>query len=460
MQNGLEYRVSLAFKPKFLYDRLSLFFFISVGGGIVYQALRPYARELFYGDTQRVLIDSLEIKSKEDARKLEPFANPDNPTQRVVFVSPSQRGKDQWNRSHFRIIERKIQSIPTLAKTDELERRKWLNESAEHQLAKALLRQDLQSKIEHEIPLTWHYKDPRVSSFPFSGDLLRQAATVETEYVVHTPHGNEYRLDLAVLSKPVGKYGRRIVLAGIEIEKAHSFDFRKRMLCQSLGFPLISVDITELSLEKLTPAWAQEVLSKVNTRLGSGDLVDRRSTYVYLHDMLFPLFVQLPESFFVSEKYNKHQFIFFTESVKLGQLIGRCEAIGGVHGFHSRAHGTKQIIACSKIVGSTPSAMTQVQNAGAIVGNDWSNYNASIFGRITLLRSQQSDKPDTLYLLHLHLTQELLSHSDLLVGYLYRNQLSNDEPDNPLWIHRKYNPNSNEPIETVILPKRLLSPLG
>ena len=170
-------------------------------------ALRPYARELYYGDTQRVLIDSLEIKSKEDARKLEPFANPDNPAQRVVFVSPSQRGKDQWNRSHFRVIERKIEPMPTLARADEIERRKWLNESAEHQLAKELLQHDLQSKIEHEIPLTWHYKDPRVSSFPFSGDLLRQAATVEIEYVVHTPHGNEYRLDLAILSKPVGKHG-------------------------------------------------------------------------------------------------------------------------------------------------------------------------------------------------------------------------------------------------------------
>ena len=121
-------------------------------------ALRPYARELFYGDTQRVLIDSLEITSKEDARKLEPFANPDNPTQRVVFVSPSQRGKDQWNRSHFRIVERKIESLQTLAKSDELERRVWVNESAEHSLAKELLQTELQHKIDIGIPLTWHYK--------------------------------------------------------------------------------------------------------------------------------------------------------------------------------------------------------------------------------------------------------------------------------------------------------------
>ena len=418
-------------------------------------ALRPYARELFYGDTQRVLIDSLEITSKEDARKLEPFANPDNPTQRVVFVSPSQRGKDQWNRSHFRIVERKIESLQTLAKSDELERRVWVNESAEHSLAKELLQTELQHKIDIGIPLTWHYKDPRVSSFPFSGDLLRQAATVETEYVVQTAHGNEYRLDLAILSKPVGKHGRRIVLAGIEIEKEHSFDFRKRMLCQSLGFPLISVDITELSLDQLTPLWAQEVLSKVNTRLGTGELVDRRSTYVYLHDMLLPLFVQLPEAFFLSDKYNKHQFILFAESIKLGQLVGRCEAIGGIHGFHSRATGSKQTIACSKIVGSNPAAMTQVQNAGAIAGKDWRTYNHSMFGRITLLRPQKSDQPDTLYLLHLHLIQELLTHNDVLVGYVYKNQAENEYPDNPIWIDRVYNGPRAEKSEWLILPKRL-----
>jgi hypothetical protein len=52
-----------------------------------------------------------------------------------------------------------------------------------------------------------------------------------------------------------------MVLGGVEIELGHAFDGRKALIGKSLGFPLISIDITEMTLDELTPEWAQQVLT-------------------------------------------------------------------------------------------------------------------------------------------------------------------------------------------------------
>ena len=65
---------------------------------------------------------------------------------------------------------------------------------------------------------------------------------------------------------------------------------RKALIGKSLGFPLISIDITEMMLDELTPEWAQRVLTTTTRSHEQG----RRQTYIYLHDLLYHLYAQLP----------------------------------------------------------------------------------------------------------------------------------------------------------------------
>jgi hypothetical protein len=50
-----------------------------------------------------------------------------------------------------------------------------------------------------------------------------------------------------VLGPPV--QAEPMVLGGVEIELGHAFDGRKALIGKSLGFPLISIDITEMTLQ-------------------------------------------------------------------------------------------------------------------------------------------------------------------------------------------------------------------
>lgn len=60
-----------------------------------------------------------------------------------------------------------------------------------------------------------------------------------------------------------------MVLGGVEIELGHAFDGRKALIGKSLGFPLISIDITEMTLDELTPEWAQQVADGCSSDTGS-----------------------------------------------------------------------------------------------------------------------------------------------------------------------------------------------
>lgn len=62
---------------------------------------------------------------------------------------------------------------------------------------------------------------------------------------------------------------------GVEIELGYAFDGRRALIGKSLGFPLISIDITKMTLAELTPEWAQRVLTEqprvaMNKDVGKG----------------------------------------------------------------------------------------------------------------------------------------------------------------------------------------------
>ena len=100
-----------------------------------------------------------------------------------------------------------------------------------------------------------------------------------------------------------------------------------------------------------------------------------------------------------------------------------------------------------------------LMTAGQIVGSDWDKFNAHQFLRITLKRP---DSPDSLaiHLLHLTIVRLLLSQTNALVGYQYRNGESNAHPEQDLWIFQRGIKDRETFEEYRVLPKRLAEPIS
>ena len=116
--------------------------------------------------------------------------------------------------------------------------------------------------------MPWSFADPDATDFYLSGNLLLGAEAVSTELRVRTAFGSTYRLDVGIVSAHIGK--RPLLLGGIEIERDHAFDGRKALISKSQAFPLISIDITHMTLAEITPQWADRALTETTASNGDG----------------------------------------------------------------------------------------------------------------------------------------------------------------------------------------------
>lgn len=259
-------------------------------------------------------IQASDIKSREHARKLWPLITPTKPHELVGWVSPSF--KERRQRSYFRKFREDTVSQSMTQVLEEMERTRQceVGESQMHQRAKELLQKELQRRIDARMSMRWSFKDSNVSDLPLSGNLLFGATDAIKEYPIRPPFGFSYRLDVAVIGAPIST--QDIILGGIEIELSHPFEGRKAMISKTQGFPLISVDISEMTLDQLTPEWAGQILEMTTTNAPDG----RRKSYVYLHDLLYPLYLIRP-AFLMGKHHEKHQYHAFTDDASLKQLM-------------------------------------------------------------------------------------------------------------------------------------------
>lgn len=61
---------------------------------------------------------------------------------------------------------------------------------------------------------------------------------------------------------------------------------------------------------------------------------------------------------------------------------------------------------------------------------------------------------------HMTLARLLLSHTDALVGYKYRNGVDNNNPDEDVWIAHRWVAESSAFTQHRVLPKRLAEPIN
>ncbi len=387
-------------------------------------------------------IHASDIRSREHARKLWPLVTPMTPYELVGWVSPSF--KEHRRKAYFRRPREgsSVQSMTDILTTMEGERQRKVGESPEHQKAKALLQAELQRLIDNGIPMRWRFKDSNVSDLALSGNLLLGATAAIQEHPITTPFGLSYRLDIAIVGAPISS--QELILGGIEIELSHPFEGRKAMISKTQGFPLISVDISDMVLEEITPEWASHILELTTTDDPDG----RRKSYVYLHDLLYPLYLVRPP-YLMGKYHEKHQYHAFANDESLDQLRKWIQRL------KEKLELSDGDVSTSLVKNSSDSSTKSLLTAGAIVGPDWQMFNDHQFLRITLRLPTEDDL--RLYLLHITIARLLLSERPSLVGYQYRNGEANTAPEEDLWVCTRL---IDKQLETIrILPKRLAEPV-
>jgi len=403
------------------------------------EARRLLSREGYCVTTVR----AQDIRSREQARKFWPFVTPNEPRKILTWVSPSIVDGKRRRRAHFRLLPHKTYDLKANFDDEESKRNQASLESPEHRQAKAMISGELRRRSTAGLALPWSFKDPEASDFPLKGNLLLGTESVVEEHILRTPFGSEFRLDVAVLGSPVKK--EPLVLGGVEIEWGHQFDGRKALLSKSLAFVLVSIDISEMTLEDITPQWAEKVLTATTRSHPQG----RRQTFIEIHDLLYPLYAQVPD-FIDSER--RHQFLVFADDEVLRRLRSWLVQLAYTLGYRQGE------VAVALVRATNDQSRKMLEHAGQVAGQDWSSFNDHQCLRLTCPRSQG---PADLraHRFHITLARLLLLRVEALVGYQYRNGVINDDTNDNIWVTKVWTPGQTAAECHRVLPKRLAEPV-
>ncbi|EMO9521376.1 hypothetical protein [Pseudomonas aeruginosa] len=384
------------------------------------------------------IIDAFSISSPEHYRNLWPLVTPTDPPRMVCWVSPVFQGDECKRRSHFRILRKALN--PVVLFRDEEAARIKASESAIHRTAKEMLAAELQRRIDSGLGLPWAFKHESAGGLPMVGNLLLGAREVVVEHRIATapPLNTTYRLDVAILGDVVLR--NRILLGGLEVENKHAFDGRKALAGKSGGYPLITIDVSEMTLDEITPAWAARVLSETSRTALHG----ARKTFVYLNPLLYPLYAQIPSE--IARHAARHQFVVFAPDDNLEKAKKNIT-------HASRALTLEQEVNVQMIRAVNDQCAVRIRNLGHIVGKDWKEHNAGACLLVSLNRPQ-SPLDLNRHLMHQFLALYLAGWGNALVGYRWRDGALVDEDDNrDLWVE------GFKGVMYTTLPKRLAMPL-
>lgn len=387
-------------------------------------------------------IKATNIKSRADSRKHAPFADEDRKL--VYWVNWGQIKKTgRWRRAHFRHYPKNsaVKHFCSKSIVEEIEKRDQnKGESVKHKLVKDYLTVLLKRMVSEGSSAIWSFIDKRISQYPLIGNLLSDVVDIKQEYPIKTPFGKEYKLDIALIGDKIKN--KPIILGAIEIEFNHEFELLKCLICKSSGFPLFSIDITEVNENDITEEWCKSTL--LETTMISED--ERRRNYIYIHDMLYPVYVEIPKDVL---KKTRHQYVVFVDDEKHDDLFKLLNALKSALKINDEKLVIQQVNCSNK-------QMISVQeNEGSIAGHDWASYNTKRYIRISLDRPKI--KRGNLYKYHLAMASLLNSHFETLVGYKYRRGIKNDNPDEHIWSvwGKQTNGFGNIPI----LPKHVSEPV-
>lgn len=318
-----------------------------------------------------------------------------------------------------------------------------------HKKVQETLLNALNKLLRSSRPIQWAFNDQRLTDFPLAGNLLSDVKTVEKEYRIIPPFINYYDLDIALLGEKL--CNKTIILGAIEIEYTHEVDLLKTLLCKSLGFPLFTINIRDADYEEITEEWCIKRLTE--TKYNSGD--ERRRNYVYIHNMLYPVFLTGYDDWGIGDN---HQYIIFANDKEIHSLSKYIELLKTTLSLNNSDVNFIVVNRNTADKGSN----TMFENEGALAGENWKEYNQNKFIRLILKRPRI--KSGNIYKFHLVLTQLLTLHVDCLVGYKFDTGQSNFEKENPIWNVSRSERNLNGPPNFILhkkrfCPKRISEPV-
>jgi hypothetical protein len=383
-------------------------------------------------------IEATQIKSTADARKLAPFVDENKIPYIWVNWSRPHEITGKKTRPHFRKypLKSRNKNASKILLKSEIEEKKQKSESLIHKKSRLMLTEFLQSQVNNGKELIWAFKDERVSNFPITGNLLSMVTKVETHYKYKTPFDFEYEFDIAL----IGEYasGQSFPLGAIELEYTHKFGISKLLITKCLGFPLLSIDISNYSIDDINLDWCKKVINE--TTKSSEDSL--RRNYVYIHNSLYPVYVNLPRHYReepiqtdlgfeerTHQKTNslKHQYVVFCKEEqheKFHHTIRRYKEILGLS-------DKDVLIQPNKINYDNEQSLKAARNEGSIAGHNWADFNSHRYFRIIM--KVPTKKTGDLYLFHLILARLCNAHFETLSGYKYKKGISNRNIDNEFW---------------------------
>lgn len=395
-------------------------------------------------------IEALDIKGREDARKIGPSCNHNKELMHWVRWYKRSSGKNV--KPHFKTYGNNISNVKHLTKIIEKEVHLVEGEKKSdiHQKTQEILLTVIKKLVLQKKPISWAFNDKRLTDFSLTGNLLSDVKEARKEYKVSPPFINFYKLDIALIGDII--HSKPIILGAIEIENTHEVDLLKTLLVKSLGFPLLTIDIKNATYSEITEEWCLKRLTE--TTCNSGD--DRRRNYVYLHNMLYPVYLSNFKSWEVTPK---HQYIIFVSDNEFENLLDTINLLKKSLRLTDKSVSLMPVKLNRKNKGS----VTQFENEGALAGPSWRQYNENSFLRLIIDRPVE--KQGGIYLFHLVLTQLLTLHFDCLVGYKVNSGESNWDREDTIWeISRKHlNPKKNPKyiIERKrFCPKRISEPIN
>lgn len=400
------------------------------------EALRVFG---YYGILKET-VTAQEIRSREDARKLGPFADYNKHLmhwRRPSFHPVSNRLR---RRSHFAHYPRNRGSALRIISAEDFDPAHYdslRSKSSKHRKALLLVLEILRDRHSSAQSAFWHFKDERASDFSFSGNLLADAQEIRSEYPYATPFGNVFQFDVAIIGTKYTKSDN--VIGAVEIEFTHEFDFIKCMLAKAMGFPLLSLDITEVEEKEITYDWCQQALFGTT----ESDPQGRRSNFVYLHDMLYPAFSDRPRDRFG----NRHQYVIVAIDSEIDKIVGALRQIKSRLGLRDKS------VVIDPVNANSDQARKMQANEASIAGANWAEFNTRRYIRVTLDRPAK--KTGAIFTFHLLVTRYINGHCDALVGYKWTTGIDNSEPDNPFWDVYDGTRRSRQRI----MPKQLGQPL-
>lgn len=380
------------------------------------------------------ILKAIDIKSLEAARNYGFFVNEDDHFMYWVGWS-----KEKANGKHNKPYFRRFASTPVEAIENARQERKVSHESQKHKLAKKYIKEALKFCISKNMSLIWAFKNEEISQFPLKGNLLRGVQEVAEEYRYLTAFQNNYRFDIALLGPRIVNH--QIVLGAIEIENSCRFDVEKAIVCKTLGFPLISIDVTETPEEQLSLEWALDILKQ--TKHNS---TQQRKNYFYIHLSLYPVYIDV--SFSMHNAKESHQYVVFASNDSLNYIERNLRIL-------SDALGMEHDVNLSRMHNTNNQTQTMFDNHGDIAGPSWRDYNKEQFLLITIKRGFLED--DQNYYFHLTMARLLNAHTETLVGY---KPYKGAKPDlsQRIWKESCIVPNKAKPSYVPTLPKSVSEP--